>query len=709
LIQQVKLEKLQAARQEILTQSQKVIQNERRVLEKLVAWDEVRQQLSNPSYYFFWHDERLPETEYWRPYYRFLAVYNANGENLGHYKDIQRLGPLPAKLTKQSLMSQDKAHFVKWNGQVYLILNDSVIEISSHKEIGYVVVAIDFLSALRAQHFMQADPDRIVWKMETPERFSLADLQKYLQFTPVENPVFTVLQKEVTDFVVHNILIVLFLIYLYWFIVKTMVIHPLNVLQKYLKALQEQPDRVVPPPETTFYYREYQQIMQRLSHYNRELVQQKNTILRQEAETKRIAQQDRLTGVANRMAFDLYLEELTDRCQSSSCQIGFLVVDCDFFKAINDTYGHAVGDQVIQHTAKVIQGAKTPCSKLFRIGGDEFAIVCSCKEVADLHQMAEKVMQALQQYDFSQLAEGLQVSFSMGGDYLPNAKPEDIETLQKHADMALFQSKQSLADKIHFYDQSVTNSEVLLSNNLISSVLGGLKTGEGIQMHIQPIVDAKEETCYYEGLIRIQTEEGLIFPDKIFPIVQHRHLEVELDRQVVIKVAELLKAGAIEQEKGISVNLSGATVVSQNLSVFLAPLIPLLKTYKIVVEVVEDVLIEYIDKVTPQLNQLRAMGFKISLDDFGSGYSSIRYLAKMPVDVVKFDRSLTLALLEDVQTAHIMKKTAQMIVEAGYELVMEGIEDDAHFQAAKAAGATYFQGYYWSKPYPALPSKAPLS
>jgi EAL domain-containing protein (putative c-di-GMP-specific phosphodiesterase class I) len=151
----------------------------------------------------------------------------------------------------------------------------------------------------------------------------------------------------------------------------------------------------------------------------------------------------------------------------------------------------------------------------------------------------------------------------------------------------------------------------------------------------------------------------------------------------------------------VSINISGKTLLNTDLITLFSPFLPYINNYKIVIEVTETSLIEHFDYVSNVLQQLRKLGFLIALDDFGSGYSSIRYLANMPVDIIKFDMSLLRALENgDTKTQAILYATANMIVAAGYQLVVEGVETEAQVQLTKQLGASHIQGYYFGKPSP---------
>jgi len=158
-----------------------------------------------------------------------------------------------------------------------------------------------------------------------------------------------------------------------------------------------------------------------------------------------------------------------------------------------------------------------------------------------------------------------------------------------------------------------------------------------------------------------------------------------------------LRAGKLQPGTGVSINLSGPSVIHDQVCSWLDEFEPFLKDYRVMIEVTETALITQIGLANENLSKLRKRGFEIALDDFGSGYSSVRYLSSMPVDVVKFDISLVQGLCDKTQ-GNMVTHLAQMILESGHQLVAEGIEDTATLQAARAAGFVRGQGFLMGKP-----------
>jgi EAL domain-containing protein (putative c-di-GMP-specific phosphodiesterase class I) len=181
-------------------------------------------------------------------------------------------------------------------------------------------------------------------------------------------------------------------------------------------------------------------------------------------------------------------------------------------------------------------------------------------------------------------------------------------------------------------------------------------------------------------------------------VVELRGLECEFDLAVLERVRRDLAAGRIPAGAGVSLNVSGPGIVNARVNDKLMQYAPLMPAYKLVLEVTETSLITQIAQASTNLNRLRREGFTIALDDFGSGYSSLRYLSSMPVDLVKFDISMVHSLEETGRQALFVEDLARMIKDAGYKLVAEGIESEALLQRVTALGFSHAQGFHIGRP-----------
>ncbi|WP_044413877.1 EAL domain-containing protein [Thiomicrospira microaerophila] len=686
-----------AAQQELVAEVKRFIAYSEQEAQRLADWDEVRQQLSQPRYYFFWRNERVKVSHQWRPYFNELEIYDAQGRQLFQKGPNDPVSPfLPERVSPHA----SQFHFAQ--AQLTHRVFIQVDQRQSGQKIGYLGLNIDLVTWLKTQaQFQFIERTSLVAKPHFEGQALdvsalLAQPEQYIAFSVLVNPVDNYLWPLIQDFIRYVLLYAVLIAILFMLFFRYSLVRPLASLTGYLAELKNKPDQVV-TYQASYFVSEFEDLQASLSSYNRALVQAQEKIDAQRELAYQQSRTDALSGLANRRAFDEALDYLARRLSDSTVPIGFMLLDCDYFKAINDTYGHDVGDQVIRLTAKGLVETVPTTAQTFRIGGDEFAIVLAGLDADGLSDLAKRCLNHLKQMPFAALGIQERVQFSVG---LSSAlTPKAVDSLHKQADIALYNAKHSLHDKIQlFVSEALSAGKTLVSNERVATIMAALQTGEGIEMHLQPIVDAQQQTLYYESLVRIKTADGLIFPGEIFDVVNHRRLEVDLDLQVIQSLTQLIESGKVPVKTGVSLNLSPQTLLQLDLDKLLANLAQYTCKYKMVVEVTETTLITNMGLVSEKLETLRKLGFQIALDDFGSGYSSIRYLANMPVDIIKFDITLTHALNLDGKTRGIIESTATMIRQAGYQLVMEGIELPEQFESAKQAGATGFQGYHFGRP-----------
>ena len=690
----------QAAQKELseaITNTVLIIQKE---LTDISEWDEVHQQFHDPSYYFFWHDERLIESSYYRPYYNALELYKKDRKLLtgaSPGKDIILHTTMPdglEQLQQQILVELSPTQ------KAQLIIYHPIYQRDAPDILGYVGVALDLKTALLTMNqFFYLDKASIDFTGN--KTISIDELLPQIQYQPISNPVNTYLWALIEQFIIEMIIALAVSSLVLLFIFNQLIRSPLLVLSKSLHQLKASPQVDHLPPIQPFLIKEYEELKHAIHDYHSQLHSAQLELDQQNLLVWEQARRDALTNVYNRRAFDEAWGEIITSFKNSELPTptAFVLFDCDFFKALNDTYGHEVGDEVIRLSASRIQSSLPIECPPYRIGGDEFAVIIQHRDMEDIRKICQHTLNELSEISFVKLGVKEKLSFSVGISSIAQEKEDSISRLPRQADIAMYKAKQTVQTKIQSYNQRLEDeSSVFVSNQTINTIVNSVLTGENIQMHFQPIVSISNSSCYFEALIRIKGEDGLIYPDKIFTLVERRRLEVELDYQVIQAILKAIESGQLPDKTGLSINISGKTLIQPELVDLFEPFVKWLETYKIVIEITETILIDHMDYAQNVLNKLREKGFLIALDDFGSGYSSIRYLAHMPVDIIKFDMTMTKALNSDEKTKQIIMTTAKMVRHAGFDLVMEGVETQEMFDQAKAAGATHLQGYLLGKP-----------
>lgn len=684
-----------AAREELRAVLAKVRQAAEQTAAQFAGWEEVAQQLETPRYY-----------PYWRSYRMFS--HNRLGESVTDAEVYDAQGSALAKLDATGMPRQigappPPAYADFSTGRPSLLVFHPVAADAAARRpaLGYVGLRIDLLSELRERHvFRYIEPASIRFDPAARLTLSGPELDLAAQFDLRQNPVSEAVSGLLSGAILNLGLILAAFVLLLFPALVFLIVRPLRAISTHIDRLKSSPGGlmldqlagVLPIAET-------EKIRASLNEYQSRLVDVHTTLEEKSQELWVMAHHDALTGAKNRRAFDEFMQNLPALLGDRHPGVCFALFDVNHFKAINDTYGHSVGDQALKVIAGRISSVLRRGEELFRIGGDEFAVVLLDCDDSSVLGIAERCQEKIAAYDFTRLGIREPLRISVG---LATAKVDDIEDLQNlqwKADVAMYRAKRpGHANVVMFNESLARDSEGLFSSWVNNAVFDAVVHGDGLIMHYQPIVDLDSgRICHYEALVRIEQDGEIILPSNIFPVVEARRLEVELDRAVLRRVLLDLRGGKVQPGTGVSVNLSGPTVVHERVCAWMEEFKPLLKDFRVMIEVTETALITQIGLANENLSRLRALGFDIALDDFGSGYSSVRYLASMPVDTVKFDISLVQGLQDETQRT-MVTHLAKMILDAGHQLIAEGIEDRATLDAARAAGFVRGQGYLFGRP-----------
>lgn len=678
-----------AARDELQEVMQALLRDAETVADRFAAWEEVAQQLRVPRYYAYWRNHRMLNSNLLPPGVVDAEVYGRDGRALQRQENSALPGevatpPPPAYVdyseSEPSLM-------------VFRAVGDGEARGSPA---GYVGLRIRFLDQLRASRaYRYIDPQTIRFPRGSALTLNWNELRETARFELRENPMAEAVSGLLSGAVLNlSIILAVFALTLFPAL-ALLIVRPLRAISAHIDRLGDsQGGLILEDLAGILPIAETEKIRESLNRYQSQLVDVHSTLEEKSRELWTMAHHDALTGAKNRRAFDEFMQNLPDVLGERELGVCFALFDVNHFKAINDSYGHGVGDQVLKVIAGRISSVLRRGEELFRIGGDEFAVVLLDCDGSSALRIAERCHEKIVGYDFGKLGirEPLRISAGLATARVDD--PEDLHTLQWKADVAMYRAKRpGHANVVMFTESLARDAEGLFSSWVNTAVYDAVVYGKGLLMHYQPIVDLNDgSVCHYEALVRIEQDGELILPSNIFPVVEARRLEVELDRAVIRRVLGDLAAGKLQRGTGVSINLSGPTLVHDQVCAWLGEFQPFLKDYRVMIEVTETALITQIGLANDNLTRLRERGFEIALDDFGSGYSSVRYLASMPVDVVKFDISLIQGLQDKVQ-GNVVAHLAQVIIASGHELVAEGIEDTATLEAARVAGFTRGQGY----------------
>lgn len=413
-----------------------------------------------------------------------------------------------------------------------------------------------------------------------------------------------------------------------------------------------------------------------------------------------LARYDQLTGVANRFSFGQVLEKTIDRCQATGTPFALLLIDLDDFKQINDTFGHEAGDVVLRHAAKCFNVASGPNNFLARLGGDEFAaIVLGTDSAPDLGLIAQKMLAAGRE-PIVYRDQLLEISCSIGLAVYP-VDATDATDLQRHADLALYKSK-SLGAGRHTHFEAAMKTEVDERHSLGVDLKPAIKS-ESLVPWFQSVVDSTtNEVIGVEALARWHHPvRGLLDPDVFIKIAEERGLINDLFTRMLhaacLSAKPWIESGAIRY---MSINVSPSQFRSGSLPDLIFGVIAEIgfPASALVVEITEELLLLDLDRARVQLDHLAKGGIRISLDDFGIGYSNIAYLRRLPINTIKLDRLLTIDVCKDSKARSVIAAIVEIARALNLDLVAEGVETKAQALWLSRLGCRYLQGYLFNKP-----------
>ena len=411
------------------------------------------------------------------------------------------------------------------------------------------------------------------------------------------------------------------------------------------------------------------------------------------------AAHDALTGLPNRAALRRRLDDLL---QAPAGRVAVMLMDLDNFKNVNDTLGHHHGDALLQHVAHVLRAAVPNDVLVSRLGGDEFAVAVPG---VDEHQAVRVGDQLLAALRTPTTVDGIRIEIgaSLGIAIAPE-HAGDVATLLRHADMAMYQAKNTHRGIVVF-DPSARTPESPAQLALVGELRQALGRDE-LQMYVQPKADAVSgEVVGVEALVRWRhPRHGLVMPDEFIPIAERngliKALTTEVLRAAVTAAAGWDRAGTPIR---IAVNLSARSLVGTDLAAQVAALLaeqgarPALLT----LELTESSMMTDPRGVAALMDELHRMGVRLSIDDFGTGYSSLSTLRKLPLDEIKIDKSFVMGLEDNADDETIVRSVVDLGLNLGLDVVAEGVENERVWRILRQMGCTQVQGYYLTRPIPA--------
>ncbi len=418
-----------------------------------------------------------------------------------------------------------------------------------------------------------------------------------------------------------------------------------------------------------------------------------------EARIQHMAHHDPLTDLPNRASFVEHLTRTIDTAKTSEESFAVLSIDLDRFKEVNDTFGHAVGDDLLRELAQQLS-ALAGEAYLARLGGDEFTLITPNGDHPALAEILARRLHSAVAADLELNGQHLRVGISIGIAIFPT-DGTDATTLLNNADAALYRAKAAGRGKTRFFEIEMDNR--LRERRALQQELSSAIERNELSLHYQPLAKIDGEVIGFEALVRWHNpQRGMISPVTFIPVAEESGLIMQIGEWVLREACR--EAASWSHPLQIAVNLSpiqfrhgdlAGLVHSVLLETGLAPT-------RLELEITEGVLVEDFARGLSILRRLKALGVRIAMDDFGTGYSSLSYLQSFPFDKIKIDQSFISNLKSNPQSAAIVRAVIGLAHGLDLPVLAEGVETKAQLDFLAAESCNEVQGYLMGRPHPIM-------
>jgi diguanylate cyclase (GGDEF)-like protein/PAS domain S-box-containing protein len=413
------------------------------------------------------------------------------------------------------------------------------------------------------------------------------------------------------------------------------------------------------------------------------------------------ARHDALTGLPNRLHFEESLRYALERVRHGRV-VSLLFIDLDSFKHVNDTLGHAAGDELLQTVAERLGTALEPGDVIARMGGDEFAMLLETGGNPNIAlKTAARALEILRQ-PLTLMGRELFVTASIGIAAAPS-DGEDASTLSRNADIALYRAKALGKDGVQCYEAGM--NAAWLERVVLERRLRGALENKEFRLHYQAQVDLEGQIVALEALLRWQSDQDMLMPDQFLHVAIETGLITSIDQWVLHQVCEQAvqwqRAGYKPLRFAVNVTALQFSRPDFVQSVAQALQDAGLEAQWLELELTEGVLMTDLEGAIHHMNALHDLGVRLSIDDFGTGYSSLRYLQRLPLDSLKIDRSFVTEIGQHSSKHPLIKVIIDLARQLELEVVAEGVETREQFKALKQLGCDRLQGYWFNRPFEA--------
>jgi diguanylate cyclase (GGDEF)-like protein/PAS domain S-box-containing protein len=409
---------------------------------------------------------------------------------------------------------------------------------------------------------------------------------------------------------------------------------------------------------------------------------------------------DSLTGLANKALFQDRLEHATARLERTQGHLTVLFIDLDNFKTVNDSLGHAAGDELLRRVADVLVGCLRKIDTAARLGGDEFAVLVEdVVDQDDAIKLAERILAALRQpmaVGTKEMAATVSIGITFDSPGITS------DQLLRNADLAMYKAKEKGKNRFEQFENDM--HATALARLEVQAHLETALEGRELIVHYQPIFDLYSDSIVgFEALARWRhPTRGLLAPVSFIPFAEETDLINKIDSFVLAEACKQARKWQVEfsEHLSISVNISSRRLIDTTLPDDVAYIVAQagLSPASLVLEITESAVMRDTEIAAQNLRLLRSSGIRIALDDFGTGYSSLSYLEHLPIDILKIDKSFVATIKDDRGEVGLAPAIVQLAQTLGHIPVAEGVESAAQALALRRLGCRLAQGFHLGLP-----------
>ncbi|MGF1742694.1 EAL domain-containing protein [Vibrio profundum] len=414
-----------------------------------------------------------------------------------------------------------------------------------------------------------------------------------------------------------------------------------------------------------------------------------------------LAQYDSLTGLLNRGSFLSRVSEALERSKRNNSNIAVFFIDMDKFKQINDTLGHAAGDELLQQVTKRFQRSVRKEDYVARLAGDEFAMLLESMNSLESTEVVTNKLFALMQKPFLLNGKNVEVSISVGITVVSGGETSTEESINQ-ADTAMYKAKKRQWNSVHYYDNEL--EQTLEVKNIFQNKLN-TNLNSKMLIEFQPIVNTAEKILGVEALLRWDIpSQGIIYPEMFLPFLEDSGRIVQCGNWVLFESCRTIKnwydQHVVDTDFYLCVNISIKQLLDAD---FISTVEYTLEhtqfpVDRLMFDVSESTLFESNERCKITLEQLKQLNISITIDHFGTSYSSLQYISQPPIEQIKIDRTFVQGLPADAQCRRMVNSIIALANSMGKSVIAEGVETEQQQEYLTHSGCNTFQGYLFSRP-----------